>query len=197
MHILYSIYGVRQGILVLEKLLFNIFNYKKLGNIVTVLGFPIIRKATTSKINVGKNLKLVSNSYFSPPGVNHPVIIRTVNSKAEIRIGNDVGISGGAITAAYRILIGDNVMLGSNVVITDTDFHPIAPENRRYRTDDVKTAEVIIEDNVFIGMNSMILKGVHIGKNSVIGAGSVVTKDIPENCIAVGNPAEVIRELVL
>lgn len=195
MHVCYHFSGLRKCVLVVENIFFNLLNYKRLGNKVQIYGMPIILQAKNSDINVGKNLRLISDSYFSPPGINHPVIIRTLNREAKISIGDDVGISGGTIIAAMRISIGNNVILGSNVVITDTDFHPISPVNRRYCTDEVKTMEVIIEDNVFVGMNSIILKGVKIGKNSVIGAGCVVTKDIPENCIAGGNPARIIRTL--
>lgn len=90
------------------------------------------------------------------------------------------------------IYIGDSVMIGPNVII-DTGTHPINPELRRKQAQ--YNISVVIEENVWIGGGAIILPGVRIGKNSVIGAGSVVTKDIPENVVAVGNPCKVMREI--
>ncbi|WP_028021713.1 sugar O-acetyltransferase [Enterovibrio calviensis] len=91
-----------------------------------------------------------------------------------------------------HIYIGDHVMIGPNVTIA-TAGHPIEPDLRR------KVAQfnipVTIGNNVWIGANSVILPGVSVGENSVIGAGSVVTKDIPPNVVAVGNPCRVLREI--
>jgi acetyltransferase-like isoleucine patch superfamily enzyme len=140
-------------------------------------------------------LVLISHSYFSEPGVNHPVVIRTLTSQARIAIGDNVGISGGGICAAQEVLIGNNVMFGANTFVADTDFHPIENIQRRYSTEGVKTSPVKIGDNVFFGMNVLVLKGITIGDNVVIAAGSIVTSDIPSNCIAGGIPARVIRDL--
>ncbi|MDP4195859.1 MAG: acyltransferase [Bacteroidota bacterium] len=140
-------------------------------------------------------MTLISSSYFSEPGINHPVIIRTLSENALIKIGNNVGISGGGICAAQKVTIGNDVMFGANAFVSDNDFHPIDPRNRRNSNENIKTKPVIIEDNVFIGMNSLVLKGVKIGKNSVIAAGSIVTSDIPENTIAAGIPAKVISKI--
>ncbi|EPI3549671.1 sugar O-acetyltransferase [Vibrio vulnificus] len=91
-----------------------------------------------------------------------------------------------------HIYIGNSVMIAPNVTIA-TAGHPIDPELRR------KVAQfnipVHIKDNVWIGANSVVLPGVTIGENSVIGAGSVVTKDIPANVVAVGNPCRVLRPI--
>ncbi|EOU3284518.1 sugar O-acetyltransferase [Vibrio harveyi] len=91
-----------------------------------------------------------------------------------------------------HIYIGDHVMIGPNVTIA-TAGHPIEPELRR----DIAqfNIPVHIGNNVWIGANSVVLPGVTIGENSVIGAGSVVTKDIPANVVAVGNPCRVLREI--
>ena len=91
-----------------------------------------------------------------------------------------------------HIYIGDYVMIAPNVTIA-TAGHPIDPDLRR------KVGQfnlpVHIMENVWIGANSVVLPGVTIGKNSVIGAGSIVTKDIPENVVAVGNPCKVVRPI--
>lgn len=104
-------------------------------------------------------------------------------------------MTGGTICAEESITIGDHVWVGGNSTITDTDFHPLHLAERLAHPLDGATAPVVIEDGVFIGMQSLILKGVTIGAHSVIGAGSVVVHDIPAGVIAAGNPARVIRPL--
>lgn len=89
-----------------------------------------------------------------------------------------------------KIKIGNKVAFGPGVTIA-TVGHPIHPDHRRLMYGD----PVIIEENCWIGANTTICPGVTIGKNSVIGAGSIVTKDIPENSVAVGNPCKIIREI--
>jgi len=92
------------------------------------------------------------------------------------------------IGAFKYIKIGNNVRCGANTLITDSNWH----------TDDVRSGppkEVIIEDNIWIGVNAVILKGVTIGKNTVIGVNSLVSKIIPANVVAGGNPCKVIKEL--
>ena len=193
MNLLYNIWGIRKLILVLENLIFNLLYQKRLSNKVNIFGFPIISIAKSSQINIGRNSTIISHCYFSEPGINHPAIIRTLNEGAKIKIGDDVGISGGGICAAEEVIIGNKVMLGANVFITDTDFHPLSHVNRRYNSKNILAKKVIIKDNVFIGMNSLVLKGAIIGTNSIIGANSVVTTNIPDNAIAAGIPAEIIR----
>lgn len=81
-------------------------------------------------------------------------------------------------------------------MITDTDFHPLAPEGRRYRSELEAQAEPVeIGDDVFVGARAIILRGVTVGEGSVVGAGSVVTRDIPAYSVCAGNPARVIRSL--
>ena len=90
------------------------------------------------------------------------------------------------------ITIGDNIMLGPGVCISTAE-HPLSPELRRNGLQYNKP--VHIEDNVWIGAGAVILAGVTIGRNAVIGAGSVVTKDIPADSLALGIPAKVIRSI--
>ncbi|MGG2085414.1 sugar O-acetyltransferase [Priestia aryabhattai] len=90
------------------------------------------------------------------------------------------------------IFVGDNVMFGPNVTIS-AGTHPIHPNLRRKKAQ--YNVPIYIEDNVWIGAQSVVLPGVHIGENTVIGAGSVVTKSIPANVVAVGNPCRVIKEI--
>ncbi|MBS5872573.1 MAG: sugar O-acetyltransferase [Clostridiales bacterium] len=90
------------------------------------------------------------------------------------------------------IFVGDNVMIGPNVVIA-TAGHPVNPALRLQAAQ--FNISVHIGNNVWIGAGAIVLPGVHIGDNSVIGAGSIVTKDIPANVVAVGNPCRVLREI--
>lgn len=90
------------------------------------------------------------------------------------------------------IFVGDNVLFAPNVTIS-SGTHPIHPKLRREQAQ--YNLPIRIECNVWIGANSIVLPGITIGENSVIGAGSVVTKDIPANVIAVGNPCKVLRSI--
>ena len=114
---------------------------------------------------------------------------------ARLTIGDHSGFSGVSIYCTTRINIGRHVNCGGNVCIWDTDFHPLDHEERRvHRVEKIQSAPITIGDDVFIGANSIILKGVTIGDRSIIGAGSVVTKKIPSDEIWAGNPAKFIRK---
>lgn len=111
---------------------------------------------------------------------------------AEIVLGDYCLISPGVrISAAQSIRIGDNCMLAANVIISDSDWHGIYNRIRPFRC----TKPVVIENNVWLGERVIVTKGVTIGENSVVGAGSVVTKNIPANCVAAGNPARIIKTI--
>lgn len=114
-----------------------------------------------------------------------------------IEIGDGFGISGTTIYSTASIKIGKNVTIGANCKIIDNDFHPLNPEQRRLNLNKEHTARapILIGDNSFIGMNTIILKGTVIGHNVVVGAGSVVHGTFPDNCIIAGNPAKVIRKI--
>jgi acetyltransferase-like isoleucine patch superfamily enzyme len=169
-----------------------------LGNGGRFYGMPIVEMAKGSRIHIGDRVVLCSDSRFTALGVNHAVVLRTLRASAEIVIGSDCGISGGSICSVIRVELGNECMLGANVTIVDTDFHAIKPDGRRFNGNpqDIGASPVRIEDNVFIGTGALVLKGVCVGKNSVIGANAIVTKDVPPNSIAAGNPAKVIRGLL-
>lgn len=84
---------------------------------------------------------------------------------------------------------------GGNASIVDFDFHPLTPEARAENANAATHAPIVIEDDVFVGMEALILKGVVIGEGAVVGAGSVVTQDVPPRTVVVGNPAQVVREV--
>lgn len=108
-----------------------------------------------------------------------------------IKIGNYCLIcSGVRLSSACEISIGDNCMMAGGVYITDSDWHDIYN-----RTSAGTAAPVRIDKNVWVGDSAIICKGITIGENSIIGAGSVVTNDVPPNSIAAGNPARVVKHL--
>jgi acetyltransferase-like isoleucine patch superfamily enzyme len=152
-------------------------------------GFPSIHRAQNSIIQIGNDCILNSSKHSVRINLERRCTLATLRKDAEIIIGNNTGLSGITIAADYKIIIGNNVLIGTYCTIIDNDFHNPDPSRRDEYTFPKKP--VIIEDNVFIGMNCTILKGVTIGKNSVIGANSVVVTSIPSNSVAMGNPCKV------
>ena len=171
----------------------------EIGEGAALLGCPIVGLARDSKISIGSGNLLISRSSRTDLGVSSRVVLRTLRPGATIRIGSDVGISGASICAATSIAIGNRVLLGTDVVVADTDFHPVDAVPRRYASlpEPQPNDRIIIEDDVFVGARSIILKGSVIGEGSVIGAGSVVTGEIPRGVVAAGNPCRVIRPLLI
>lgn len=111
---------------------------------------------------------------------------------AEIVLGDCVLLTGGVrIMAAKSIRIGNGCMFAAGATVSDCDWHGLYD-----RTDiDGDAREVMLHDNVWIGTNAFVTKGVSIGENSVIGAGAVVTRDVPANVVVAGNPAKVVKQL--
>ena len=154
-----------------------------------IFGMPIIQRHRLSQMCLGSGLELRSWPGSNPLTPNHPVVLATWQAGAVLRLGDNCGLTGAVIVAARRVDIGDRVLLGANCTVTDTDFHPLAPWDRQRDILAGATAPVVIEDDVFVGMHSLILKGVTIGRGAVVGAGSVVTRDVPPGLIVAGNPA--------
>lgn len=152
-----------------------------------------VRVRNRGSISIGESTVINSSIMANPLGGNVCTILVAL-AGSEIRIGNHVGLSNCVIFARRHISIGDHVMLGAGVKIYDSDFHPVDFQDRMDHKPP-KCEPVIIEDGAFIGAHSIILKGVTIGRRSVVGAGSVVTKNIPKNQIWAGNPARFIRQL--
>ena len=152
------------------------------------------------KIGGGGKISLGRDFYFSSgEGVN-PIAGNTqgavyIEDGARLTIGAHVGMSSTRLWVHDSVTIGDNVKIGACVLITDTDAHPMDYMARRTTNEGTKSAPIVIEDDVWIGAHSVVLKGVTIGARSIIGAGSVVTRSIPADCVAAGNPCRVIRRL--
>lgn len=160
-----------------------------------IFGVPVLQKHRHSRMSFGPGMGLRSSVQSNPLAPNHAVVLVTWQAKAELIVGANFAMTGGTLCAAKRITIGNNVALGANSTIVDTDFHPLDASSRRTDSSAGACRPVVIEDDVFIGMNCLILKGVRIGHDSVVGAGSVVTQDVPAGVVAAGNPAHVVRQL--
>jgi len=113
---------------------------------------------------------------------------------ALIKIGDNTRINGSCIHAWKSVIIGNNCLVAANVNIMDSNGHPVSMNNPSERIMIHDQAEpIVIEDNVWIGCNSIILKGVTIGEGSIVSAGSVVIDDVPARSIVRGNPAIVVK----
>lgn len=176
------------------------------NNSLTVYGKPVIirRSRIMSKIlgmpngslKLGDGVIICNSARKNQIGITQPCIFNISAPGSQLVIGNNVGISGSTICATKSVSIGNNTMIGSGCLITDTDAHSLDyAERRKGFTPDIASKPIIIGEDVFIGARSIVLKGVTIGDRAIIGAGSVVTKDVPKNCIAAGNPARVVKEI--
>lgn len=150
-------------------------------------GILKVKRLPMSIIKIGGNNIFRSDSSSNLIGVNHRCILSTHSKKAVIEIGDNCGFSGVTIGAYEKIIVGSNVLCGANVTITDFDWHA-----SRYASE---SRPVIINNNVWLGLNVTVLKGVEIGCNSIIGANSLVVSSIPANVIAAGNPCKVIKSI--
>jgi maltose O-acetyltransferase len=143
-------------------------------------------------VNLGD---LVMLGYRPAPRIGNGEILLQARAKEScIEIGSRTAISNNlSIVAMASVKIGEDCLIGDMVSIYDCDFHEIEPERRRSSSG--KICPVVIGKNVWIGSRVLILKGVSIGPNSVVAAGSVVVESIPANVVAAGVPAKVIRGL--
>lgn len=159
-------------------------------------------KHPTANINIGDNFIFTSGEAFNPLCRNIRGCIYAYENSI-INIGNNVGISSACLWAKEKIQIGNNVKIGGDCILMDTDAHSLDFHIRNSGLTDEKgesidtilanSKPIIIEDDVLIGTRCIILKGVTIGARSIIGSGSIVTKDIPSDCIAAGNPCRIIK----
>jgi hypothetical protein len=160
-----------------------------------IFGRPILQRHRGSRIALGNGLYLRSWPRSNPLAPTAPVVLSTRRADAAIEVGTGCGFTGTTLVAADRIAIGDRVQVGGNASIVDFDFHPLVPEERRENFNDGASAPIVIEDDVFVGMEALVMKGVTIGEGAVVGAGAVVTQDVPSRTVVAGNPAQEVRTL--
>lgn len=176
------------------KLIFYL-NGAKVGSELKVFGILKVHITRRGRVCIGNSCRINSGEHFNIIGRQQKAIFWV---EGVLTIGDNLGISCSAIICNHEIEIGNNVTIGGNTVIYDTDFHSLNPEVRFDKNQDKENAKwgkVTICDNVFIGAHSTILKGVTIGENAIVGACSVVAKDIPANEIWAGNPAKLISKI--
>lgn len=186
------------------KYLADLFNYKynqlilkrhnvKYKTFLTIKGRILV--SNKGELNLGEGVTLNCATNSNPVGLNKTCTL-VIQDNAILEIGDHSGLSGVSINCSKKIVIGNYVNVGGNVSIWDTDFHPIDFMARRiHDKEKIVSLSICIEDDVFVGANSIILKGVSIGARSVIGAGSVVTRSIPSDQIWAGNPAIFVRHI--
>lgn len=149
-----------------------------------------------SHVEFGTHFRCVSSRHI---GMENSVCSKiSVHRGGKLCIGHHTGMTNSTINCHESITIGNYVNIGAGCVITDSDFHSLDWHDRMYGTDIQKkcNAPIVINDLAFIGMHSIILKGVTIGEKSIIGAGSVVSKDVPDGEIWAGNPARFIKKAI-
>lgn len=165
----------------------------RLGKSVQFTGVPILQRHPTGKITVGDHCIFRSAEWSNSIGINRRCFL-SAGRDAQIRIGKDFGFSGTIIAASQSITIGDRVICGGNCTIVDSDRHPL-DSVARAKNERAQHSPIVIEDDVFLGMNVVVLKGCTIGKGTVVAANSVVTHSLPEKVLAGGVPARVLKEL--
>ena len=160
-----------------------------------ITGRIIISRFPGSTIKIGKGLVSISDSYHYGLNIHPQSIIKTLSQSSIVEIGNNVSINSiSVLCRSTKIEIGNNSLIGANCYILDSDFHPAWPPfSRDEYAGSAYDKNIKIGNYVWIGLNVTILKGVQIGDNSVVAAGSVVAQSIPANCLAGGVPAEVIK----
>jgi acetyltransferase-like isoleucine patch superfamily enzyme len=157
--------------------------------------FRKLRSTKPRAVVIGRHVSCYAGCSFS------------IGEAGQCTIGDFTLLNGALIMAEEKIEIGSHCLISWNVGIADSDFHPLDPAQRlvdaqalapyfkdRPRRPKLRTAPVKIADNVWIGMNAVILKGVTIGENCVVAAGSVVTKSVEPNTVVAGNPAVVVKQ---
>jgi acetyltransferase-like isoleucine patch superfamily enzyme len=139
------------------------------------------------RVEFGKNCLIISNAI-------KPVCIRTLAPEAQVKLGDHAGLNGTSIQCVRQVEIGELSNI-ADAYITDTAAHTLGPQRRMEGVEDLPAHPVLIGRNVWISVSVVILDGVRIGDNSVLGACSLVREDVPANVFAAGSPLRIIRHL--
>lgn len=158
---------------------------------------PIDNHDFFNAISIGDHcyIESTANPAFHNDCVKLTSIKRNNYSAGKITIGNHVQLQGIAIVCYEQVTIEDNVIFGPMVTIMDCSGHTLSDRCGDSEMENLKPSPVKIRSNAWIGANAMIMRGVEIGENAIIGAGSVVYQSVPANCIALGNPAKIVKNM--
>ena len=182
---------------------FNFLVKRILGKPTCILGLESKITLSAKILNAGKNssgIRIGRNSHIQGE-------LFVFAHGGQINIGNWCFVGPGArIWSASKITIGDRVLISHNVNIFDSMTHPIDPVQRHNQFVEITThghpkeidlsgQAIVIEEDAWIGAGAMIMRGIRIGARSIVGAGSIVTRDVPDDVIVVGNPARIVRHL--
>jgi acetyltransferase-like isoleucine patch superfamily enzyme len=149
------------------------------------------RIINNGSIELGDSVSV--NSF--PGGEPYRVCLYAYFPTSRIRIGHRCNLNGTVIYCRKSVTVGDYCMFGPGVVILDNNSHNTSIDPQERRTGEIKEAPVVLHDNVWVGMRSIIMKGVTIGDNSIITPNSVVVRDVEPNSVYGGNPATFIKAL--
>lgn len=159
----------------------------------SLCGRPFVSRFEGSTIEFGRSVCLDSSRRANPLGGEKPCVLRTMNAHARISLGDRVGLSSATLVAGNSIQIGPDTILGAGCMILDNDFH-VPGESFSWKTEySSNSLPISIGRGCFIGARAIILKGVTLGDQVVVGAGAVVTRNVPSRGLAVGNPARLVR----
>lgn len=159
------------------------------GKDLLFLGRPLISVAPGSHFVLSDGVRINSALRSSLFGCSQPSVLRTLAPGAELRLDANVGISSALICAGKQITIGENTIIGAGAMLFDNDFHALNADGT-WRNEFIQSARPIrVGKSVFIGARAIIMKGVSIGDAAIIGAGAVVTRNVPPSAIFFGNPA--------
>lgn len=159
-----------------------------LGSNCSFMGYARFRRFPNSSIHIGEFCDFRSLACSNLIGINRPCMISTLKENARVFIGANCGFSGTTIGCASEIILDEYVRCGANTTITDTDWH--MTDRRSMGSNPIR-----IDRGVWLGMNVSVLKGVNIGENTIVAAGSVVTRSLPSNIVAAGIPAKIVKRI--
>lgn len=166
----------------------------QLGHRVNFRGRPIIEIRHGGKVIIQDDVTINSTNHGYHLNMYSPVKLYADRPGAIITIGKKTRIHGSCLHAYSSIRVGQRCLIAANCQIIDGSGHDLSFDNVENRINTVgDCCPIVIENDVWVGANTIILPGVRIGKGSIIAAGSVVTNDIPPMVIAAGNPAKVIK----
>lgn len=197
-----NINAIMHGMAIRHYYHFRYLGRVKIGRKLRVYGCgTYIRCSLKGRITLGDNITIRNHTRANAVGVYKPCSFVAIGQGCLV-VGDNVGFSGCSICVSKSINIENYCTIGANTHIVDTNFHSLDGSIRiqdvalqRDSLENASNARTVIAFNAFIGLNSIVLAGVRIGKESVVGAGSVVTRDIPDGQIWAGAPARYIRQI--